>query len=145
MNGVTILREIRRRVGDVDGIIDSAYKDVSDEFWYEYIDGAVNFLDANEITTATYVVSGTSILPEPTSIDGLLVASWAVSTFLSADLAKKVRNGDLGVKFKTGQDEISTVEAARRIEGVASEAEKEFRSLVNMRVSDKSDASIRVQ
>jgi hypothetical protein len=145
MNSAAILREIRRRVGDVDGILDSANQDSSDEAWFEYIDGAVNFMSATDITATTYVVSGTSILPEPTTIDGLLFASWSVWTFLAGDLATKVRNGDLGIRFKTGQDEISTVEAARRIESVATQAEKEWRSLVNMRVSDKTDAATRVQ
>lgn len=145
MNGVTILKEIRRRVGDVDGIIDSANQDSSDEVWFEYVDSAVNFLDANDITTTTYVVSGTSILPEPSTIDGLLVASWSAFRFLSGDLAKKIRNGELGIRFKTGQDEINTSQAAEKIESAASQAEKEFRQLVNMRVSDKTGKATRVQ
>jgi hypothetical protein len=145
MDSVTILKEIRRRVGDVDGIIDSANQDASDEVWFEYVDSAVNFLDANSITTTTYVVSGTSISPEPTTLDGLMLASWSVYTYLLGDLARRVRNGELGIKFKTGQDEISTVEAAKKIESAAAQAEREFRHLVNMRVADKTGKAARVQ
>jgi len=145
MDGMTVLKEIRRRVGGVEGILDSINIDYSDEFWFEYVDGAVNFLSATDIITATYLVSGTVISPEPSTIDGLLLANWTVWTYLASDLSKKVRSGELGIRFKTGQDEISTVEAARKIETIADQAEKSFRHLVGMKLADKDGKAVRVQ
>jgi len=145
MDGITVLKEIRRRLGGVDGIIDSDDIEHSDEFWFEYIDGAVNYLSATDIITATYLVSGTSISPEPTTMDGLLLASWSVWSYLSGDLNKKIRNGELGIRFRSGLDELSTVEAARKIETAAEKAERNFRNLVNMKVADRTGTAVRVQ
>jgi len=145
MDGMTVLKEIRRRVGGVEGILDSINIDYSDEFWFEYVDGAVNFLSATDIITATYLVSGTAISPEPSTIDGLLLANWTVWTYLTSDISKKIRSGELGIRFKSGQDEISTIEAARKIETVADHAEKAFRHLVGMKLADKDGKAVRVQ
>lgn len=146
MNGVGILKEIRRRVGDVDGILDVANVDQSDEFWFEYIDGAVNHLTATDvISTTTYVVSGTTITPEPSTIDGVLFALWSVHTYLDGTLAGQIDNGDLGIRFKSGQDEISTVEASRRIGETTAKTAKNLREMINQKVADKANTSLRVQ
>jgi len=137
MDNDGILREIRRRVGDVDGILDPAEIDQSNIFWYQYMDSANVHLAATNIITATYIVnSGTGISPDTTIIDGLLIATWSVAHYLSADVSTKVRSGELGIRFKSGQDELSTVEAAKKIESAADRAEKEFRAYVNIKLAD---------
>ena len=145
MTGIGILNEIRRRLHGVDEILDSTGQIHSDEFWFEYIDSAVNYLTATDIVTVQYLVAGTSISPEPSTIDGLLIATWSVWQYLSGDLNKKLKDGSLGIRFKSGLDEFSTVEAARKIETVITQSEKAFRHLVVMKLADKESKAVRVQ
>lgn len=145
MTSDTIIKEVRVRLGDVDGIIDSAALDYTDAYLFHYVDASNNFLNSTRVITATYVVSGTTISPEPSVLDGLLLASYSAYSLLSSDLSKKVRNGELGIRFKSGQDEISTVEAAKKIEETANEAYKNYRLLVMARFSDSSLSMSRLQ
>ena len=145
MTGASIINEMRVRLGDVDGILDAADIDYSDSYLFEYIKASNNVLTSSEIITSTYVASGTTFSPEPSTLDGLLLASHATYTLLKSDTAKKVKDGSLGIVFKSGQDQISTVEASRGIQNIAQEYYKEYRYLVMAKFVGDSNGIQRLQ
>lgn len=139
-----VLREIRVRLGDVDGILDEANVDYSDSYLLQHLMSAALHLEALSIVDTVYTVD-TDISPEPSVIDGLLLASHSVMQLLGGDLSTKIRNGEYGIRFKSGQDEISTIEASKKIESLLALAKKDFRSYVIARIGDKSTSAVRLQ
>lgn len=132
MTAAEILKHIRRRIGEVGYVIgEDASAIYSDEYLLEYVDGAHIYLDAIDAMDDDYVVdvSGASITPEPSDYDGLLIALKASADLMAGDLTAKIREGALGVRFRTGVDEISTAEAGRIVAQLAQKHEKSFERL----------------
>lgn len=141
-----VLREVRRRIGDVDGILDDLLLDYGDEYIFEYIDSAVIQLKVFSIITETeYTVTGTSISPDPEDIDGMLIASLTATQLLRHDTVKRVQTGEMGVRFRSGEDELSTVEAARLISRAVDKIETDYRGFVMAKLSAKSTGVERTQ
>lgn len=130
MTTAQVLKEIRRRLGNVSGILDPISLEYQDDFLLEYVQSALDYLFVMTIVDVEYTLVSSEITPEPSTIDGLLVAAYVSFYLLSGDVQYKVRSGELGTRFKSGQDEISTVEAARLITNIVDMAEKEYRRLV---------------
>lgn len=147
MNGVQILKEIRRRLNDVESVVSGLDFDHSDEYLFQFIASASNIIDVYSVGDSEYIVDedALTISPEPSKIDGLLLATWAVSHFLDADISQKLRDGELGVSFVTGHDSISTIEAARRVKDISQKSRDEYESLVCQKLANKISGSERVQ
>lgn len=145
MTGDGIIRDMRVRLGDVDGILSSADIDYSDSYLFEYIESSNDILTSTGIITETYVVSGATISPSPSTIDGLLLSAHSTFILLSSDINKKVKDGEMGIRFKSGQDEISTTEAAKQLKNAADESYKEFRRLVMAKFAGDSTTMERLQ
>lgn len=139
------MSEIRRRLGDLSGILGLKTPEYSDDALLETISGSLNDLIARKVFTTSYTISGSSITPEPSLLDGLIIATWSVNDLLTGDFVSKVRSGGLGVRFRSGQDEISTVEAAKKVVTVQENARKEFRELVNIKMANITDSASRLQ
>lgn len=133
-----VVREMRRLLGEALVTLGDASPIYKDEFLLEHLDGVAEKLAANGVMTVRYQVDFNeldsnddpiepSITPEPDALDGLILAAHAVCEILSGDLSEKVRQGDLGVRFKSGIEDISTVEASRRIAEVVTKALEDAR------------------
>lgn len=145
MNSEGILREVRRRISDVDGVLDELTLDYSDDYIFEYISSAIDYLEVTLITTTTYTLSGTAISPEPSKIDGLLIAALSAKMIVLGDTLTRLKSGELGVRFRSGQDEISTIEAGRLLEASGQRIEKDYRNLVMAKLAGSSVGAERVQ
>ena len=145
MTSEGILKEVRRRIGDVDGMLDELTLDFYDDFVFEYISSAVDHLDVSLITTASYTVSGTTVSPDPSKIDGLLIASLAAKMILEGHVMSKVLSGSLGVRFTSGQDSISTVEAGKMITRYVETIGSYYRNMVMAKLAGSDSGASRVQ
>lgn len=142
MDSQGIIKAVRVRLDEVLDLVDT---ELEDEFILEYMEDSLNVLMATEIVTESYDMVDAIITPEPSLIDGLLVATHTVRTLLVSDIAKKVRDGSLGIRFRTGQDEISTVEASKQLSAVAEDISREFRRLVIAKLSKDPNNAHRLQ
>jgi len=145
MTNAALLQEIRVRLGDTDGILDVANVDYTDEYIYKHIESAIFHLEATEVTDTTYTVTDTTLSPEPSTIDGLLFATFVVMQMLGGDFSARVRNGEFGIRFKSGQDEISTIEASKKIDSVLKDARKEYRAYVIAKIGSRTAGASRLQ
>jgi len=145
MTGQEILWEIRRRIGDISGILDAIDLEYTDEYLMEFVKSAINFNDALGLLDSTYTVSEIDLSPEPSSIDGMILSTYATKLVLSGDIATNVRSGGLGIRFRSGQDEISTVEASRRVNELASDSEKDYRNMVMAKIAGSTTGAERKQ
>lgn len=142
MDATAVLKVMRRRLGEVAAILGESSPTWDDDYLMEYVQGAALLHEAKDIgTDYTVVVDPASLDPEPNVVEGMLLALKAAADLLGGDLTFKVAAGDLGVRFRTGLEEISTVEASRRISEVASKAEGEYRSLLTHYLSGNTTAS----
>jgi hypothetical protein len=146
VNAQAVLAEMRRRLGEALVTIGADTPDYPVELLMDYVFGAALYLDAMGISPTVYavVLSPPAITPEPSTIDGLLLATRACADLLAGDTAAKVRNGELGVRFRTGVDELSTVEAARMIKDAGGDLERRFVSIKMLKLSTTDTASQRV-
>lgn len=141
-----ILKEIRRRLGDVDGLLDELTLDYSDDHIFEYIASAIDFLTVTMPTDQfVYSFSGSSISPEAETVDGLLIASLAAKMIIKNDVLAKIKNGELGIRFKSGLDEISTIEAGKLIRESVSSIDDDYRMLVMAKLSGRDAGAVRLQ
>lgn len=141
-----ILKEIRRRLGDVDGLLDELTLDYSDEFIFEYITSAIDML---EVTMPEdefdYTFSGSSISPEPIKVDGLLIAALAAKMIIKNDVLAKIKSGELGIRFKSGLDELSTIEAGKLMRESVSAIDSDYRTLVMAKLAGRAAGAARLQ
>ena len=141
-----ILKEIRRRLGDVDGLLDEVNLDYSDDYIFEYIASAIDYITVTmPADQFTYSFSGSTVSPEPETIDGLLIAALAAKMIIRNDVLHKVKNGEFGIRFKSGLDEISTIEAGKLIRGSVTGIEEDYRSLVMAKLSGNTAGATRLQ
>jgi hypothetical protein len=116
----------------------------------EIVKSSNRLLFATGVLDVEYVIDGNvtppTMTPEPEEyIDNLLIATYAAYVLISGDLSRKVRSGELGIRFKSGQDEISTGEASRHMSSIAKDIMKEYRGLVISKLSDRDDGFVRAQ
>lgn len=146
-----ILREIRIRTGDVEAFLFDAMPELSDIHLFEFIRTASRYLYAVGILNIDYSFSVDPdtdellVSPTPFYIDVLLIATYALYLYMTDDLKSKIVSGELGVRFRSGQDEISTIEASRQLANVTNDIFKEYRSLVMAKLSGVADAYFRAQ
>jgi hypothetical protein len=156
MDTEQVLREIRVLLGDALASIGDAAPSFTDEYLLELVHSASAVGAATGVLDTHYSVSAADpaaeasfsaleITPEPSLIDGLILAAFAVYRLVSGDLQSKVANGDLGVRFKTGLEEISTVEAARHMDKASTNLLKHVRYLITIKLSGGGRFTSRVQ
>lgn len=75
--------------------------------------------------------------PEPTEEEGLLIALFVIMRLLRGDLQKRLRNGELGVYFRSGPDIIDTKDVARGFTQVASDYAADYETLLTAVISKK--------
>lgn len=61
---------------------------------------------------------------------GVLIAAMTASRVVKGDLLQKLREGELGVVFKTGADSIDTTTAARALQSGADEMDMDVEALI---------------
>lgn len=144
MTEIQLIKEIRVRLGDVYDILEDASVDYNDELLFTHVVSANNALFATSVIDE-YTITDLSISPVLSTLDGLLLATKTVAIFLGGNLSSMVRSGELGIRFKSGQDELSTIEAAKRIDAVVARAEKEFRIFVIAKIGGRSAGAERLQ
>lgn len=148
MDASAVLRKMRRMLGEVAYTIgDEVMPVFTDEYLLEYVQDAAEYLEIANIGDRVYSIDlfPPTITPEPSTADGSLLATWAAAKLLSGDLSKKIRDGDLGIRFRTGLNEISTVEASRRVNDQAKELFQEFDRLVTLKLAKRAGGAERVQ
>ena len=146
MNSLQLIDEIRIRIGDLHEVLDAANVDYSTEYLFKLITSALNSLVVTSvIEDDTYTISGVTITPNPSTIDGLLLATKTVVLLLGGDLSASVRSGELGIRFRSGVDEISTIEAAKRIDSTYTRADAEFRGYIIAKIGSKTTGAYRLQ
>lgn len=147
MNAAAIIKEVRRQLGDVLGKVGvEDYPEFSNKEILEGIESAAAYLTIAELGDDSYQVdvAAETITPEPSTFDGLLLATKVAADILRADISRKIRQGVYGVRFRTALNEVSTVEASRHIDKEAESLQKQFEKLVVMKIS-RSGTSRRLQ
>jgi hypothetical protein len=153
MTAADVLREFRRLLGEALVSLGDAAPAFTDEHLVEYIKGSLLGAEAVGVVTGytlteqnvgqpTYTFT---IAPDPSSIDGLILATMSAAALLSGDLNARIRDGSLGVKFVTGLEEISTIEAGRRYTGALNDIQKHVRYLIVRKLSNGTEYASRVQ
>jgi hypothetical protein len=142
MDAERIIKEIKLRLNKYLEILDT---DPEDSYYLDYIQSSADFLAATNVLTVEYSVDEDEISPETSAIDGLLIATYSTAMILDADLTGKVRSGQFGIRFRTGQDEISTVEVSKQMAAAAEALMRDFRDLVIAKVSGREDVAHRLQ
>lgn len=141
-----ILRQMRRSLGEVLVTLGLGTANYTDEYLLEYIEGAGLLLGVLGVTDSAFVVdvNAGTILPEPTTIDGLLLAARASADLVEGDLLASLINGDLGVSFKSGVDEINTTEAARVVKKELASLEQWYSQIKVLKLSKGVNVGVRL-
>jgi hypothetical protein len=148
VQSAAILKEMRRRLGEVLVTLGEALPIYSDDFLLDYVAGAALHMNVMGFGDASYSVNlvDNTITPEPSDMDGILLSAMAVMDLVNGDTLKKVIEGELGVRFKTGMEELSTTEASKEIRKAAQDLKMWFMRLKTHKLSKTNDnGSFRVQ
>lgn len=135
MTTAEALAEMRILLGNAAGILDANDVELSDAHLLLYLKSALRRFSSMEIFDFVYDLSGSEITPELDTLEGLLAASFGAYMLLASDISAKVRSGDLGIRWRSGQDEISTIEASRQVDRAAKDLYKEYRRLLQMKLA----------
>jgi hypothetical protein len=150
MTMAEVLQAMRIQLGDALTPFGEAAPSYSDKVLAEFVRDAAQFCRATGIFSQDYTVEIPSagpptISPLPEMIDGLILGALSVENLLSGDLVTRARQGELGVRFETGMEVISTVEAGKHVAGAVNYARRRFRYLVTQKLSSTLSATKRVQ
>lgn len=147
MDALAIIAVMRRRLGEALVTIgETVPPTYSDRLLLEHVSGAAIELEVRGMLDDEYTVDvdTSTITPEPSTIDGLLLGARAAADLVSGDFVGRILTGELGVSFRTGVDSISTTEAARLISNEAKSLNSWFRQLATLKMSRSDGASERL-
>lgn len=147
MDALAIIAVMRRRLGEALVTIgETVPPEYSDGLLLEYVRGAALELGVLGITDTEYTVDvvNSTIIPEPSNIDGLLLGAKAVADLVSGDLVRRVTSGEMGIRFRTGVDEISTIDAGRHIGQEGAKLNQWYRHIATLKLSRADGASERL-
>jgi len=79
--------------------------------------------------------------PEPTDMEGMLIALFVAHRLIGGDLTQKLAAGELGVLFKTGGDTIDTKQASSEFQKVASAYADRFNVMLAIALANQDGGS----
>lgn len=147
MTAAAILKEVRKLLGDsLSNVGIEDFPEFTAKQILEGLESAAWFMEVAELGDFVYTVdvAAETISPEPTTMDGLLLAAKTAADILKTDTSKKLRHGAYGVRFRTALNEISTVEASKHISQEAKSLQEHFERLKMLKLSRRG-TSQRVQ
>ena len=126
-----ILGIVKQKIGQALAEIDGENPEMLNSFLVSYLNTANITLIAYGVATGVTVDTDTDTLSaEPDDVIGLLLAFHAASNLIADDLANRVKNGELGISFKTGASEITTNQAAITLKSSARSIHKDYEMLL---------------
>ena len=131
MTLAVILKIIKQKIGQALAEIDGEQQELLNSFLIHYIETANFLLTAYGITTGITVdTDAESLSAEPTIAVGLLLAYQCAASLIADDLVNRLKNGELGISFKTGASEITTNQAAITLKASAHRIHKDYEMLM---------------
>lgn len=124
MDVTRILSTINRLTGD---------STVSDTDLFEYVVDAGFWLIArnhDEFSAMVFNSSALTILPEPTTVQGLLLAYRAAMERLTQIYAAKIDAGEIGVSWRSGLEAQSSISQSKSYEKAIFELSNELEELI---------------
>ena len=131
-----ILNIIKQKIGQALAEIDGENPEILNSFLIEYLNTANITLTAFGVETGVTVdTDNDSLSSDPEDVIGLLLAFHAASNLIADDLVNRLKNGELGISFKTGASEITTNQAAITLKASARSVHTDYEMLLTAYLS----------
>ncbi|MBU8920977.1 MAG: hypothetical protein KOO63_03870 [Bacteroidales bacterium] len=131
MTLAVIFKIIKQKIGQSLAEIDGEQQEMLNSFLIHYIETANSLLAAYGITTGVTVdTDAVSLSADPADAIGLLLAYQCASSLIADDLVNRLKNGELGISFKTGASEITTNQAAITLKASAHRINRDYETLL---------------
>jgi hypothetical protein len=130
MTTAEIIEDIRSRLNEFQvNTVDRPWAYRTEEFT-PHMRSAIRQLRALGVVVAPTMDESGVLSDELTDTIGVLVSIIATIRLVRGDLLTKLRDGELGVIFRTGADLIDTKTAATRMENAATELDRDIDTLL---------------
>lgn len=133
-----VLKLLRQQINETDLPV----SDVTDSELLEYLQAAIEMLSLRKIASmSSYVVvtdpntSGYGITPVLTTEHAHMVCRAAALDILREQFRGKLNRGELGINWKSGLEEESTITAAKEWKAVIQDLENELTLLITLNQS----------
>lgn len=137
MDKATLYEEIRAllREPQVQSVADPwEYKD---QDFVPQVRSAIRHLAARGVLVVAVMDTNGEFTTDPAEKEGLLIALFVADRLLSGDLIQKLKDGELGIYFKSGVDIIDTRQAERAFGVAATRYRDDFQALLTMVLTDQ--------
>lgn len=132
-----------RRIRALTGTVDITASDLTDVEIMEAVQDAVAVLESRGVLGAGTYAVGTDqtddatfgVLPEPTLIDGNLIATRVAIDLLRATYRGRLDRGELGISWTSGLEAESSISAEKAYKAGIQDLEDELRELTAIRLS----------
>lgn len=79
-----------------------------------------------------------------TDTEGVFTAHFVAARLISGDLLQKLLDGELGVSYKSGTDEINTNAAAKAFQDIAKDFREQFQTFMTIALTNSQDTTYSV-
>jgi hypothetical protein len=142
MDASEIFEDMRSRLNELQvNTVDRPWEYELDDL-IPRVRSAMRYLRAANVYVNS-TMSGEGVLSAPvTTIVGVLVSALATMNMIKGDLLGKLRDGELGVIFRTGADLIDTKTSALRLDAGVATLEAEVATLMAIALSSIEQSNI---
>ena len=141
MNIDEIFQEIRTPLKEAqENTVDDPWEYIDDDLLI-YVQSALRQIRATGLVLESTIQEDGTLDPQPSEAQGVLISLHVADSVLSGDLTKKLRDGELGLMFRSASDVIDTKTAAIHFTKSSERIMSRFEILLTRLLSLETDAT----